>query len=287
MKTLYHFLLKHQFLMLIGFCCFLPFPGHSAEFVIINDTIEYPNSTDDNGFYFFYYNASMPSNWKTPVDYYNGQVYTRYEIITQATSEPVGLQFGIWQKLPPVTGTLYENMEDIRTLNGPGSFVTSNSNPATWWTFNGGADFTQMNLVWHFGINPYKLTPTAQQIRSENASVWAERFTYWFPMTVRVTIVAVSYDDTFSGWDYYTKFATPAYTINYSTEKTTQIVPSTDEYSYSATMSPAYNGTGVALDLEPGQNVYFRTKARDNAPASDIQQLTVPSRPAIRADRGS
>ncbi len=80
-------------------------PTGSPEFVILNETIDYPNSTDDNGFYFFYYNSSMPSNWLTPYDFYNGQVYTRYEIISQATSTPVALQFGIWQKLPPTTGS--------------------------------------------------------------------------------------------------------------------------------------------------------------------------------------
>ena len=71
--------------------------------LLLNETIDYPNATDDNGFYFFYYNSSMPTNWITPYDYYNGQVYTRYEIISQATSTAVGLQFGIWQKLPAGT----------------------------------------------------------------------------------------------------------------------------------------------------------------------------------------
>jgi hypothetical protein len=247
--------------------------------VILNDTIDYPNSTDDNGFYFFYYNPSMPSNWTSPVDYVNGQVYTRYEIISQASSEPVGLQFGIWQKLPPETGTLYENMEPVRTLNGPGSFVTNNSTPASWWTFNGGADFTKMNLVWHFGINPYKV-PANQQIRQENPSVWNERFIYWFPMKVRVTVVAVAAGSQFTGWNDYIKFATPSYTIDYSGEKTSQAVPATDEYSFSQSMSPAFPGTGSPLDLEPGQTVYIRTKARDNTPQSDIQELTVPARPS-------
>ena len=272
--------LSVKLLMLAGIIGLSPFSGYGAEFVILNDTIEYPNSTDNNGFYFFYYNPSMPADWTSPLDYVHGEVYTRYEIISQASSEPVGLQFGIWQKLPPETGTLYENMEAVRTLSGPGSFVTNNSSPADWWKYNGGVDFTKMNLVWHFGINPYKVVPTTQQIRQENASVWNERFIYWFPMKVRVTVVAVAAGDEFSGWDAYLKFPVPAYTIDYAGEKTKQAVPVTDEYSFSPTMSPAFPGNGVPLDLVPGQKVFIRTKARDNTPQSDIQELIVPARPS-------
>ncbi len=272
--------LSHKLLILAGMISLSPFSGYGAEFVILNDTIEYPNNTDNNGFYFFYYNPTMPADWTSPVDYVHGEVYTRYEIISQASSEPVGLQFGIWQKLPPETENLYEDMESVRTLSGPGSYVTNHSSPADWWKFNGGVDFTKMNLVWHFGINPYKVVPTTQQIRLENPSVWNERFVYWFPMKVRVTVVAVAAGSQFTGWDNYLKFPTPAYTINYSGEKTRQAVPAADEYSFSATMSPAFSGTGLPLDLEPGQTVYLRTKARDNTPQSDIQVLIVPARPA-------
>ncbi len=254
------------------------------EFVIINQIIDFPNTTDDNGFYFFGYNASMPSNWTTAqYNYYNGQVYTRYEIISQATSTPVGLQFGIWQKLPVETGTLYESMAGILTLNGPGSVATANSSPNTWWTYNGGVDYTQMDKVWHFGINPWKLTtPSNLQIRQENPAVWAERFTYWFPMQVKVTVVAVASGYTFSGWSNYitSKPATPTYGIDYINEQTNKIVPSTDEYAFSSNMSGAVSGTGSKITLTPGQTCYFRTKAQGSVPASDIQTLVVPARPA-------
>lgn len=253
------------------------------EFVILNAVIDYPNTTDDNGFYFFPYNTNMPSNWLTPYDYYNGQIYTRYEIISQATSTPVGLQFGIWQKLPPETGTLYESMAEVRTLNGPGSVYTGNSSPNTYWLYNGGVDYAQMDKVWHFGINPWKLTtPSNLQIRQENAAVWAERYTYWFPMRVRVTVVAVASGYTFSGWSNYLnlKPATPTYGIDYTGEQTDKIVPSTDEYSVNADMSGAVSGTGSKISITPGQDLYFRTKAVNPNPASDIQHLVIPARQA-------
>jgi hypothetical protein len=254
------------------------------EFVIINETIDYPNSTDDNGFYFFYYNSSMPTNWTSPYDYYNGQIYVRYEIISQATSTPAGIQFGIWQKLPVETGHLYESMGDILTLNGPGSVVTYNSSPNTYWALDGGVDYTQMDKVWHFGINPWKIVSAGEkyQIRQENASVWAERFTYWFPMKVKVTVVAVASGYTFSGWGNYltTKAPTPTYGIDYTNELSDKVVPTTDEYSANSNMSGAVSGTGQKITLTPGQNKYFRTKAQGSVTASDIQTVNVPARPA-------
>jgi hypothetical protein len=245
------------------------------EFVIINQVIDFPNNTDNNGFYFFSYNPSMPSNWVSNYNYVTGQVYTRYEIISQATNTPSGLQFGIWQKIPEGTGTLYENMETIRVLNGPGSVVTNNSSPSTWWTYNGGVDFTQMNIVWHFGINPYKVDPSNVQIRSENAAVWNERFTYWFPMKVRVTVVAVANGYTFSGWQNYIGNGTsPNYSIDYTGEQTSANVVTTDEYSTNQTTWTS--GSEAKVVLQPGQDVYFRRKI---AP-SYSQHLVVPARPA-------
>lgn len=248
------------------------------EFVIINDVIDFPNNTDNNGFYFFGYNPSMPSNWVSNYNYVTGQVYTRYEIISQATNTPVGLQFGIWQKIPEGTGTLYENMETVRVLNGPGSVVTNNSSPSTWWAYNGGVDFTQMNIVWHFGINPYKVVPSNVQIRSENPEVWNERYTYWFPMKVRVTVVAVANGYTFSGWQNYIGDGTsPNYGIDYAGEQTSANVVATDEYSTNQTTWTS--GSGAKVPLEPGQDIYFRRKV---AP-SYSQHLVVPARPAAPA----
>ncbi|MFO7658914.1 MAG: T9SS type A sorting domain-containing protein [Bacteroidales bacterium] len=258
-------------------------PVSDPEFVIINEIIDYPNTTDNNGFYFFYHNADMPANWLSPYNFYNGTIYERYEIISQVTNEPIGFQFGIWQKLPPETGTLYESMSDVKGLYGVGDYSVSSSSPNTWWTYNGGVDYTQIDKIWHFGINPYKLNPDGGQIRSENADIWAERFEKWWPMQVRVTVVAVASGHTFSGWDSYVSLdpmPTPNYGIDYLNTRTDKVVPSTDEYSVNSNMSEAVNGSGAKITLTPGQDLYFRTKSQDGRPASAIQHLDVPSRPA-------
>jgi hypothetical protein len=259
------------------------------ELLIFNDTIDYPNTTDSNGFYYFYYNADMPVNWKSPEDYYYGEVYTRYEILGQKTEEPIGLQFGLWQMSPPETGELHETMSVMGYMNGTGSVVTTHSSPSTWWKLDGGFDYARMDLTWHMGINPWKVDLSNNynlQIRQENNSVWAERNTKWFPLKVSVTIVAVAADQTFSGWDNYintnpgAKKPMPTISIDYANQKTANVIPSTVEYSINDNMSKAFNGSGQALELTPGQDVYFRTKAGNGLYASDIRHLVVPARPA-------
>jgi len=73
--------------------------GHylrAQEMEILNDTIEWTMESS-HGYYFFQPPPESSSNWKTPYDYFNGEFYTRYEIISEATDEPCGLQVGIWQ----------------------------------------------------------------------------------------------------------------------------------------------------------------------------------------------
>ncbi|OGO84466.1 MAG: hypothetical protein A2Y22_05515, partial [Clostridiales bacterium GWD2_32_59] len=77
--------------------------------------------------------------------------------------------------------------------------------------------------------------------------------------------------------------ATPAYTINYTAETTTQVIPATDEYANNVGMTSATSGTGVVLAVTPGNNLYFRTKATAGAFASAVQTLTVANRPATPA----
>jgi hypothetical protein len=48
MKTLYKKILNFQFIAILGISMLFSLNGKSAEFVIINDTISYPNATDNN-----------------------------------------------------------------------------------------------------------------------------------------------------------------------------------------------------------------------------------------------
>jgi len=77
--------------------------------------------------------------------------------------------------------------------------------------------------------------------------------------------------------------AVPDYQINSVSAKTVQPVVPEDEYSAEADLSGAQSGTSVALDLTPGTDLYFRTKATGSSFRSDIQHLVVDQRPEAPA----
>ncbi|NJK87316.1 MAG: hypothetical protein HC906_16365, partial [Bacteroidales bacterium] len=154
---------------------------------------------------------------------------------------------------------------------------------ANWWDHpNGGIDWTRFDKLWRFG-NPfwYQNMLLASPGCTSNPEIWPLR-TRFFPLTLRLTIVVVAQGQTFSGWNNYLeqKHPTPNYSIDYITEQTDKVVPSTDEYSFNLNMSGALSGNGQKIALIPGNSVYFRTKASAGFAASDIQTLNVPQRPA-------
>jgi hypothetical protein len=71
----------------------------------------------------------------------------------------------------------------------------------------------------------------------------------------------------------------PIYSINYANEITNQSVVNTDEYSVNPDITGATTGSGVQINVDPGHNLYFRTKATAGAVASAIQTLLVANRP--------
>lgn len=284
MKTL-------RIVKLIAVICFFSSVSRQtsgAEFLVFNDTITFVES-GNYGFYFFPRNGSMPSNWASPNDYWNGQFYTRYEIISQPTNHACGFEFALWQWQPnsTVRDHISETVEYLRrTDGGPGATVYTNSSPSGWYHKAGGVDFSRPNDFYSLGIILWSIDPTGFVAPPDDnwhgdPDVWAVRHNF-FPITIVATVVAVSNGSTFSGWHNYLsqKPPTPSYSVNYFNETTTQAVSSADEYSYAGDMSSAIDGTNQVLNLTPGQDVYFRTKALGYNPASDIQHMVVNGRPA-------
>ena len=75
----------------------------------------------------------------------------------------------------------------------------------------------------------------------------------------------------------------PVYTIDYSAEKTNEVVPVSVQYSITANGAAATAGTGTKLSLTPGQSLYFKTKATGSSFSSPVFALMVPARPAAPA----
>ncbi len=253
----------------------------AQEFLIYNDTINRTMSST-SGFCWIPYPSGAPGNWKSPYDYYDGQIHTRYEVLSVATDAPFALQFGIWQNTG-VPGEYHEIMESPqRYLSGTGDIAINSGTPNTWWSsgyvdFTRPYDFRDLAIVLWDG-DPLRLLSPPNYGGSDE--VWSIR-DKWFPLEISVTVVAVAEGHTFSGWDNYIGIQPPIpeYEINYINETTVQVVPSTEEYSTNSDMSGAVSGTGVAIAVTPGQDLYFRTKAQGFNPPSEIQHLVLPSRP--------
>ncbi len=75
---------------------------------------------------------------------------------------------------------------------------------------------------------------------------------------------------------------TPSYSIDYETIKTTENIPTTVEYAENINFTTnLQNGEGVAIDLEPGVNLWFRV-ASSNTNQNFISEsfaMTVPTQP--------
>jgi hypothetical protein len=81
-------------LLIIFFLSFQNAKGE--EFVLMNRIISWDINASD-AFWTVMPDASMPSDWSFPNDYFNGQVYSRYEIISVATNTPCAVGWGLFQ----------------------------------------------------------------------------------------------------------------------------------------------------------------------------------------------
>lgn len=205
-----HIVNKYSIILLGLFYLFSQY-ARSSEFLIIDRVITWDENAQ-SAFYMFMPDAGMPSNWLYPDDFYHGMIYTRYEIINVATNTPCGMQFGIFQWHPSAShpDSCGELCEKIRWLNnGVGSVAENGSSPSTWWKSFGGVDFSRMGdiqslcpTIW--SNDPVWPVSKPGQGGDDAGIAWSKRFN-WFPITLRVTIVAVSEGSAFSGWDHYIK----------------------------------------------------------------------------------
>ena len=71
----------------------------------------------------------------------------------------------------------------------------------------------------------------------------------------------------------------PTYSIDYVNESTNEIVSSSDEYSINANFSSSSSGNDDFIDVNPGEDLYFRTKASEISFSSEASHLVVNPRP--------
>jgi hypothetical protein len=237
----------------------LSLPSFAAEFAIMNEVITLTSS--NNGFFFVYNTNRGPVNWVSPDNFRDGQVYFRYEVLSQPTNTTNHLSFDIWGDYNSTTKTYTESAAPISAaLNGPGSVSIFNSQPSTWYPNQntGSVNWTNRNTFWRWGIchwfskSPnYLLAPKGWSNSPESWAAWVNNAT-WLPLQVRVTIVAVSQGSTFSGWS------------NYLTPGTAPQAPSAlsagNATSQSVQLSWTDNSTneqGFRIEYRPDANASF------------------------------
>jgi FG-GAP-like repeat len=172
----------------------------SAEFLVHDET--FTMTEEGHGFHYFQYDQGSPSDWTTPDDYYSGQWHVRYEIINQPSSRPCQLQTCIWADWDyPSHWT--ETCPVHTTLKGPGDVVEASCCPATWWNLHSDdkVDFSEPDTFRHLGV-PLWSDNTKLVSDWVTDSDWELRGDY-FPLELRVTVVAVSSGSSFSGWKHY------------------------------------------------------------------------------------
>ncbi len=80
--------------------------------------------------------------------------------------------------------------------------------------------------------------------------------------------------------------ASPEMAIDFQGETTSEVVPSTMEYSQNSLFDPSGAGTGQKVDIAPGSDLYLRMMATMNDFSSEIKELNAPLRPVISSDEG-
>jgi hypothetical protein len=180
-----------------------------GEMLLVDEIFVYSEDNDDetaHGFKFWSgnYLSQFPQDWS---DYYNGEVYMRFEVISQPTNTPFQLHFGIWQNGPD-GGCHREAMSHRETLNGIGDVVEYSHSPNDWWVATPGqgypdadapVDWSSVGSFCRLGVPLWSDTPKlVSDWPDENE--WGRRNEY-MPLVVRASVVAVDENSEFSGWE--------------------------------------------------------------------------------------
>lgn len=144
-------------------------------------------------------------DWTSPVDYANGTLHMRVQVKSQPVSQPMQIQFCVWQWETPTSGWSTSRETCTPTANVQGSagnqVVWSAAIPNMW--KKDGKPIVWKNPRTRYGIaiknkNGVPVTDYSGFV------LWAgEDPKKWYPLDARFTVVAVPKGATFSGWSNY------------------------------------------------------------------------------------
>ncbi len=178
--------------------------GYATEVLIYDGT--FTTTMADHGFAYFHACPSAGLNWLAPTNLYEGQWHIRYEVIDYPSDKPFQLSVCIWADVKTENGRWKHWRETCARqtpITGRGVF-TASSTPADWWCLNSEPvdfarvrDFEKLGLVlWSDDRRNMSDWVPAKE------SSWDQAKNF-LPLTVRVSIVAVTENDSFSGWNHH------------------------------------------------------------------------------------
>ena len=70
-------------------------PQPPDQFLLVDAL--HTHSLETKGFSYFPLTADVPDNWKAPVNFYEGAIHVRLEVISKPSEKPVNLQLCVFQ----------------------------------------------------------------------------------------------------------------------------------------------------------------------------------------------
>jgi regulation of enolase protein 1 (concanavalin A-like superfamily) len=189
--------------------------GLTNEFLVFQGDRLFNDS--DHGFHYFYridrdtIPSSWPSNWISPVDYWNGSWYMRVQLKTRngTESNAFTLQPCIWQYPADGNTTIPAELESCGSqfmLSNLDTYVNINGPLANWWHkgVNGDKkiDLSRPYDIKRMGLVLRQFSPNCLISDYVTPNCWDQRGNYT-PFSFNLTIVAVANGATFSGWSKY------------------------------------------------------------------------------------
>jgi hypothetical protein len=171
-------------------------------FVVFDDTCTV--TEEDHGFYYFHPSMVAGNDWQNPFDYYNGTLHARYEVLEYPSDEPFKLSYCIWSEVEKGAWRNWKEMCCPQSSLGGVDVATSAFVPAKdWWVKDVPCDFSNINNFRFLGLVVWcNDSRNCSDWVDPPDNCWAQRKDI-MPFRVRFTLIAVSADAEFKGWDHY------------------------------------------------------------------------------------
>jgi hypothetical protein len=170
--------------------------GQNDQFVLL-DT-QYIHNTNTRAFSFFPLAPGVPDNWRSPVNYADGTIYMRLEVLSKPSANGVNYQICIFQDQH---ASANHACARYQFFTAPGLYTWSQSMP-TLFQFNN-LDWTRRMLDTMLVVKDKDGDPVDDRYGFAGAWEGSPNFSLYYPMEVKFTAIVVRQGGTFAppaGW---------------------------------------------------------------------------------------